>query len=654
MANKKFTSFKTKILLVIVIVMSLFGIVLTVDGYRQGEIKIINDARESIVIFEKVYNSELQSRKQDLSMSLEILLLNREIQTAFASGNRMALNSLTVDYFKNKLKPEYGVKQFQFHTPPATSFFRVHKPEKYGDDLSSFRKTVTAVNTTKKPVSGLEAGREGLGLRIVYPVTEGGCHIGSVEFGGDIDPILEAAQQTTATDYAVAVKSSIFTESQRFEDKGKDLEKDGLTFFLYSNPALRDLVMKLDFKKENHIIALDGKSIFFKRFSFKDYSGDIIGDILVIKDVTKMVSDKHKAVIYHVLFTIVSIIIIVILLYVSIVKTFVRPLNEALKATEKMAGGDLAVEITAANNDEVGLLMDSMDNMVNKLNAAIVNVQGASHNVSLASKKLNESSNALKHQITEQSNRTSGIMDSTNELSATAGQIGASAGEIADSASDALRVATNGKKIVNDTVIEVQAIETTVMESSKVMETLGDRSKQIGEIIAVINDIADQTNLLALNAAIEAARAGEQGRGFAVVADEVRKLAEKTAKATTEISGMIGSIQSETERAVDSMRESLSRIEVGVNLSKESGTSLNNIVESVNTLSGKVSQILTSVERMTLISETMMNDIGQIVEISNMTDNMAEDLGSASNNLEGLSTALGTVTGQFRLRTNRS
>ncbi|KWT84037.1 methyl-accepting chemotaxis protein [Candidatus Magnetominusculus xianensis] len=449
----------------------------------------------------------------------------------------------------------------------------------------------------------------------------------------------------------MAVKSSIFTESQRFEDKGKDLEKDGLTFFLYSNPALRDLVMKLDFKKENHIIALEGKSIFFNRFSFKDYSGDIIGDILVIKDVTKMVLDKHKAVIYHVLFTIVSIIIIVILLYVSIVKTFVRPLNEALKATEKMAGGDLAVEITAANNDEVGLLMDSMDNMVNKLNAAIVNVQGASQNVSLASKKLNESSNALKRQITEQSNRTSGIMDSTNELSATAGQIGASAGEIADSASDALRVATNGKKIVNDTVIEVQGIEATVMESSKVMETLGDRSKQIGEIIAVINDIADQTNLLALNAAIEAARAGEQGRGFAVVADEVRKLAEKTAKATTEISGMIGSIQSETERAVDSMRESLSRIEVGVNLSKESGTSLNNIVDSVNTLSGKVSQILTSVERMTLISETMMNDIGQIVEISNMTDNMAEELGSASNNLEGLSTALGTVTGQFRLRT---
>ncbi|KWT84036.1 cache domain-containing protein [Candidatus Magnetominusculus xianensis] len=180
MNNKKFTSFKTKILLVIVIVMSLFGIVLTVDGYRQGEIKIINDARESVVIFEKVYSSELQSRKQDLSMSLEILLLNREIQTAFASGNRIALNSLTVDYFKNKLKPEYGVKQFQFHTPPATSFFRVHKPEKYGDDLSSFRKTVTAVNTTKKPVSGLEAGREGLGLRIVYPVTEGGSHIGSV------------------------------------------------------------------------------------------------------------------------------------------------------------------------------------------------------------------------------------------------------------------------------------------------------------------------------------------------------------------------------------------------------------------------------------------------------------------------------------------
>ncbi|KWT78265.1 hypothetical protein [Candidatus Magnetominusculus xianensis] len=123
MNSKKFTSFKTKILLVIVIVMSVFGIVLTADDYRKGEIKIINDARESIVIFEKVYSSELQSRKQDLSMSLEILLLNREIRTAFASCNKMALNNLTVDYFKNKLKAEYGVKQFQFHTPPGHEFF---------------------------------------------------------------------------------------------------------------------------------------------------------------------------------------------------------------------------------------------------------------------------------------------------------------------------------------------------------------------------------------------------------------------------------------------------------------------------------------------------------------------------------------------------
>ncbi|WP_420266382.1 methyl-accepting chemotaxis protein [Candidatus Magnetominusculus dajiuhuensis] len=650
MRNKKFTSFKTKIFFAIVLIMCLFGIVLTADDYWKGKNRVINSAMESIEIFEKVYSSELRARKQDLSMSLEIFLLNREIQTAFANGDRLALNNLTLDFFKNKLKPEYGVKQFQFHKPPAISFFRVHKPEKHGDDLSAFRQTVVAVNSTKKSVAGLEAGREGLGLRIVYPVIVDGSHVGSVEFGGDIDSILETARQITSADYAVGAKSSIFTKSKRFEDKAKDLEKDGLTFFLYSDARIRDLVMRLDLKKEGQITALGDKSVFFKRVAFKDYSGNNIGDILVIKDVTEMVSGTHRAMIYHALFTIISMAVIVIILYISIVKTFIKPLTEALKATDKLAGGDLAIEITTANNDEVGLLMESMDNMVNKLNVAITDVQMASHNVSNASKKLNESSIAIKHQITEQSNRTSGIMDSTNELSATAGQIGVSAAEIAASASDALRVATNGKAIVNDTVKEVHGIEATVMESAGIMATLGEKSKQIGEIIRVINDIADQTNLLALNAAIEAARAGEQGRGFAVVADEVRKLAEKTSKATTEIGDMIGAIQTETEMAVDSMKDSLTRIEAGVNLSKDSGTSLNNIVESVNDLRDKVNQILNSAERMTSISETMINDIGQIFEISNMTGNMSHELGTASDNLEELSTALNTVAGQFRLK----
>ncbi|MBF0518875.1 MAG: HAMP domain-containing protein [Nitrospirae bacterium] len=647
---KKFVSIKTKILLSIAIVISISGTIFLINNYLKNQQSVIENAQGAFDVFQKVYKNELETKTKDLSMSMEILLLNHDIVSAFAKGDRDALAKLTVDYFKKNLKSQYSVKQFQFHTPQSKSFFRVHKPEKFDDDLSSFRHTVVAANNAKKPVIGLGAGREGLGLRIVYPVSPDGNHVGSVEFGGDLDAILETAQNASLVAYAVSVKSSIFKESKRFEDKDNDLEKDGLTFFLYSEPQVRDMILKLDMKKAGKISKLDGKTIFFKSFTFKDYSGNDIGEILVIKDVSQIVSAIHKEILIQAAFIVIAMVITVLILYVIMLRVFIKPLDVAVTAINKLSDGNLTINVNYDNNDEVGALTHSMNNMIERLNHNIGNVSDASNNMALASDKLNESSTEIKNHIKEQTKRTSLVMESTNELSDSAGQIGSSAREIADSASQTLKIATSGGDIVNKTVSEMQCIEATVVESSQVMSTLGDRSKQIGEIISVINDIADQTNLLALNAAIEAARAGEHGRGFAVVADEVRKLAEKTSKATTEIGSMISSIQTETEKAVFSMQESLNRVTAGVNLSKEAGQSLQHIVQSVGELDSKVNYILTFTPKMSSLADTIISDMGEIVGISAQTASMADGLSDASNNLRTLSQNLNNVVGQFILK----
>ncbi len=184
------------------------------------------------------------------------------------------------------------------------------------------------------------------------------------------------------------------------------------------------------------------------------------------------------------------------------------------------------------------------------------------------------------------------------------------------------------------------------------MMALGDRSKQIGEIVSVIKDIADQTNLLALNAAIEAARAGEQGRGFAVVADEVRKLAEKTAHSTSEIGGMINAIQAETEKAVVSMGEGTKKVKVGVELANQAGEGLHKIVDSVNGLQTMVQQIASATEEMSTVSEQISGDIEVIAAVSKETSAGSCQIGQESANLSKMATELRTDVSRFRVNRN--
>jgi len=333
-------------------------------------------------------------------------------------------------------------------------------------------------------------------------------------------------------------------------------------------------------------------------------------------------------------------------------KMIANPLQKGVSLAEAIAGGDLTNRLNREaieRDDEVGKLLTAMSNMAVRLKGIMSELKSTADNVASASNQLSASSEQMSRGTTEQSGRASQIATSSSEMSQTVVDIAKNASNIASAATDAAKTAHDGGDIVNKSVDEVKAIADTVSETAKMVSSLGERSKQIGEIVSVIKDIADQTNLLALNAAIEAARAGEQGRGFAVVADEVRKLAERTAKATSEIGDMIKAIQDEVNKAVISMNEGTKRVNIGVELSTQAGNALHGIVKSVNNLQTMVSQIASATEEMSTVSETISGDIETIASVSKETSAGSNQIAQASSDLARLASNLQNIVGQFKV-----
>ena len=241
-----------------------------------------------------------------------------------------------------------------------------------------------------------------------------------------------------------------------------------------------------------------------------------------------------------------------------------RPLGDGIQTLSVMATGDLTVRMAGEYTGDLGLLKESINTVGRALEDALVKVTEAANATASASAEISSSTEQMAAGSLEQTTRAGEVAAAVDEMTKIILENARNARNVSETAHQARITAEQGGKVVNDTVEGMKRIADVVHQGAETVRELGRSSDQIGEIISVIDEIADQTNLLALNAAIEAARAGEQGRGFAVVADEVRKLAERTTRATKEIAGMIKKIQSDTVGAVGSMERGTNEVERGI------------------------------------------------------------------------------------------
>jgi methyl-accepting chemotaxis protein len=346
--------------------------------------------------------------------------------------------------------------------------------------------------------------------------------------------------------------------------------------------------------------------------------------------------------------TIIAIITVYILICLLITRGIARALKDILDTMAAIASGDLTICSRIASTDEMGMLGIEMNFMRQKLTEIVRRLSDNGLSVSSAAIQMHSTAEQMATSTEELAAQAVTIATACEEMSATSADIARNCYQAAEDSAQATSAAEAGARVVDATVVVMSRIAGSVRTSAETVEGLGSRSDQIGAIVGTIEDIADQTNLLALNAAIEAARAGEQGRGFAVVADEVRALAERTTKATREISEMIKTIQVETQSAVSAMNEGVKEVELGTSEAARSGDALRHILEQISCVTSQVNQIAVAAEEQTATTMEINHNIQQITDVANLTATSSHEEAAAANQLARLSEDLKGMVEQFK------
>jgi len=373
--------------------------------------------------------------------------------------------------------------------------------------------------------------------------------------------------------------------------------------------------------------------------------GWVLGTGIYIDDVTEQMNKIKIGMIA----ALAIILALTMLLTFFISRTITVPVAALVSQTNQMARGELDIEISSCSCDEIGQLTSSFKTMTESFRAIISRVSDTSNQVAAAANQMDSTAKRIATGSEEVVTQAASVAVAGEEMSATSGDIAKSCQMAAEGAQSTTQSAHNGAMVIDATIAVMTQIAENVQESARTVESLGARSDQIGCIIGTIEDIADQTNLLALNAAIEAARAGEQGRGFAVVADEVRALADRTTRSTKEIGAMIKAIQSETKGAVTTMEQGLRKVEAGTMEAAKSGEALRNILNQVNAVSMQVSQIATAAEEQTATTNEISNNMHQITTVVGDTAGCAQEAATAANQLNASAEELQRLVQQFKL-----
>ena len=605
---------------------------LITSGFETAE------QRELKAVYENVISEIDALGKEALAVSALVAEMPT-VQDAMKQQDRSTLSTMFVPGFKT-MKTTYKVRQFQFHLPPATSFLRVHKPNKFGDDLSGFRKTVLEANGKSTPITGLEIGVAGLGVRGVVPIRAEGQHVGTVELGmsfgqaffdeytsrNDVKLVLHLARDGKLSPFASTFGDEPPLSNDKMqqvlsgEPTGTTAEVGGVPYSVYA-----DVV--------------------------RDFSGNVIGVLQVAKDRSFFANQLSTVQATSITTGLIGVLLFALGVWL-IGRNVAKPLQQATGMMDQISAGDgnLDVALNADGKDEVAALANGFNGFVETIRQLVHDVKHSAVEIDKVANDLASASNQTNERIAAQQSDTTQIATAMTEMSSTVQEVADRTQGVASTAESTLNTVKEGNTAVNDASQAIHGLVEDIGAASDTVQRVHGESERIGTVLEVIRGIAEQTNLLALNAAIEAARAGEQGRGFAVVADEVRQLAHRTQESTSEIQEMVESLQASVSQTVSVMDRSRKRADGTVERAAKVSEMLDLISNSVNEITQMSVQIATAAEEQSHVAEDIDRNVNNINRMGE--ENAAEvahsstAAGELSTNVDGLV----ALVSRFKLR----
>ncbi|MCK9224534.1 MAG: methyl-accepting chemotaxis protein [Candidatus Muirbacterium halophilum] len=615
----------------------------------------------------KIIENEEKKDKIALINSFESKI-NDVVNLAYVAGiplqNDININKLMAkndrDGLYNYLKTPYeklkenGILQLHFHTKDNFSFLRMHKVSKFGDDLSSFRKTVVDTNYSKQTVMGIELGAFGLGFRVVFPMIYNNEHIGSFELGSEFTEgflksffdLYKGYYEFTLVDKkgVSQLKDNIITKYGDLYDVNIDN--------IYMDKAVNGQTQMFKDKSEKFNIIL---------YPVKDIDNNIVGIIKAVLSREEALNTIIQARNNSIIIALILFIAITFIMNLLLKNIVISKIEKTSKFTENVIStNDLSKSLDIDSTDETGILANSFNTILDYMKNIVCTNINTSKELVKSVESLNKSSVDMnnvsefqrklilesKENFEVIQNETVVILDSVTQQNHTISSVTSAVEELSASIEEIKSNTKNAETLSKTASQEADKGGEYLDETMKSIREMADNSSQVMNIIELISNISEQTNLLALNAAIEAARAGEHGKGFAVVADEVRKLSDKSAEAASEINSLISASVESTNKAdgiavktnevfqrlsVNSKnlselitvitestnQQSLANTEI-VHIMEDIMNSSSNIHNAVEVFSGKVNNLRENIENINIESEKN-TEVSHIIEEISMT-----------------------------------